>query len=435
MGEKMKKLILMFLATVFLTSCSVSALENENKQYKKADKHYYVSKIKYVKDTDIEATEYLKAIWVSQFDMHPIYRNGNKQRAKDDYTQKVQVLINNIKEDGFNTVFLQLRPNGDSMYESEYYPMSKYIAGIYGAGIEYDAINIFLEIAKQNNVSVHAWINPFRLCKEEELLNYQQGLIYQWYGEGLGKRIEIGADNLLYLDPAYKEATELICNGAKEILEKYDFDGIHLDDYFYPTEFEFDDNEEFLKSGYNNKGDFRRNNIDRTVTQLYEICHNQGKTFGISPAGNIYSLTDGWYIDIYKWCSNDGYIDYVIPQLYYGFENEYCPFDKVLKDWESAIKCKNIKLYIGLSAAKCVLGSQGIPDEYAGESGKFEWQDKKDILAKSLIEIYNNKTACGFCIFAYSSFYDPLTGEDNILCQQEKNAFWNILKEKDGIIV
>ncbi len=392
------------------------------------DKRYTVSKV-VLEDTETESNNgYINGIWVSQFDMHPIYRDGNKQRDINDYKEKVQVMINNLTRDGFNTIYLQVRPNGDSMYESAFYPMSKYISGKYGGEIQYDAIEIFLDMAKEADISVHAWINPYRLCYNQELLNYGDGIFYQWYKEGIGKRIELGDDGLLYLDPAYKEATELIVNGAEEILEKYDFDGIHLDDYFYPTEFEFKDEAEFLISGYSDKGDFRRANINRTVKALYNACHDHEKIFGVSPAGNIYSLSEGWYVDIYEWCSNDGFVDYIMPQLYFGFLNENCPFDKVLKDWENAVTNENIKLYVGLSAAKCVLGSEGIEDTYAGENGKFEWRDNNDILKKSLLEIYASEKAEGFCIFTYSSFYNSVTGKDNYLIQEEKDAFCKAIK-------
>lgn len=422
----MRKLILIILCCTIFVGCSASALESEEKGGTSV--FYHVSRITNEEGEEEMAETQLKGIWVSQFDMHPIYRDGGKQRDKQDYESKIRTMISNIKRDGFNAIFLQLRPNGDSMYESEYYPTSKYISGIYGGNVEYDAVEIFLSLAKSEGFTVDAWINPFRLCREDELINHGRGQIYEWYKEGLSKRIELGSDGILYLDPSYEEATELIVNGAKEILEKYDFDGIHLDDYFYPTEFEFEDENEFIASEYSNKAEFRRANINRTVKALYEAVHlYDGKRFGVAPAGNIYSLASGWYVDIYKWCSEDGFIDYVMPQLYYGFKNEYCPFEKVFSDWEKAMKNGNIKLYIGLSAAKCALGGEGVEDSYAGEGGKYEWRDNKDILARSVEVIKASKRAEGFCIFAYSSLYDPLSGEDNPLTSEEKEAFCEVL--------
>lgn len=415
----MKKLIVIFVC-LFLCSCGETIETNETRF--KSERSFFVARIDLKQPFDYDSDEMI-GIWVSQFDMHPIYRDGNKQRSKDDYTKKINTMTDNLIKDGFNTVFLQVRPNGDSMYESEFYPTSKYIAGSYGGESDYDAIEIFLDIAKHKGLSVHAWVNPFRLCKESELVDYGKGILYEWYLEGLGKRIEIGSDGLLYLDPAYDEATELIVNGINEILNKYDFDGIHLDDYFYPTEFEFNDDNEFKKSNFTDIGDFRRSNIDRTVKEIYTTVHHfESKVFGIAPAGNIYSLTNGWYVDIYKWLESDGFVDYIMPQLYFGFENATCPFERVLNDWASAVKNDSIKLYIGLSAAKCELGSKGIADSYAGEKGKYEWRDNKNILARSYNEI-SKSIADGVCIFTYSSFYDPLTGKGNELTLQEHTSF------------
>lgn len=417
---KMKKLIPIILICLFLGSCGSS--NNVNLLSKKTYGYRAVC-IGTQRANALKEVENMNAIWVSQFDMQPIFRDGSQQRDENDYRSKVNTMLNNLKRDGFDTVFLQLRPNGDSMYKSEYYPTSKYIAGVYGGTIGYDAISIYLEEAKKKNIAVHGWINPYRLCSENELKNHHSGVLYDWYCEGIGKRIEKGADGLLYLDPAYEEAHELIANGAREILNNYDFDGIHIDDYFYPTEFEFDDNKEFFKSNFTEKGDFRRENVNKTVVALYNAVHEyNGKIFGIAPAGNIYSLKNGWYADIYKWLSESGYVDYIMPQLYFGFENAYCPFENILNDWVSAIKVSGIKLYIGLSAAKCALGSKGFADTFAGESGKYEWRDNKDILARSC-NLINSIGADGVCIFAYSSFYNPLTGEGNTLTDEERNAF------------
>ncbi len=419
------RITVLILCCCFICGCSVYAEENIDSYLLDAEQ-YFVSKIESTEKVT-EETE-MRGMWVSQFDMHPIYRDGGKQRDISDYIQKVNTLLDNLVADGFNTAFLQLRPNGDSMYESKYYPLSKYISGKYGGELEYDAVQIFLDLAKEKSISVHAWINPFRLCKKEELTDYGKGLIYTWYKEGVGKRVESGSDGLLYLDPAYAEATELIAKGAEEILCKYDFDGLHIDDYFYPTEFEFDDDYEFLVSGATDKGDFRRNNINRTVIALYNVAHKYGKTFGVSPAGNIYSLKDGWYADVELWCKNKGYVDYIMPQLYFGFENKVCPFKNVLQDWCNAVTENSVKLYIGLSAAKCVLGSEGVADTHAGEKGKYEWRDNKDILVKSLLAIDDINKPEGFCIFTYSSFYDPLSGAENPLCKEEKTAFCQIIK-------
>lgn len=425
---KLKRLYFIFALCILLCSCGVKAEQKDD--FSQADRLFYISRLDTASE-EAEALEFMNAVWVTQFDMHPIYRDGSKQRAEGEYRRLTATMLDNLKRDGFETVFLQVRPNGDSVFESEVYPSSKYIAGVYGGKIEYDAVLIYLELAKERGISVHAWINPYRLCYESELILLGKGILYEWYCEGIGKRIEKGSDGLLYLDPSYEEATELITKGAKEIFEKYDFDGLHIDDYFYPTEFEFDDEHEFFTSGYDDKGEFRRANADRTVKALYQTAHEHGKVFGVSPAGNIYSLENGWYIDIYKWLSTEGYVDYIMPQLYFGFKNAVCPFERVLDDWASAVKCDKIKLYVGLSAAKCALGAEGVADAFAGSEGKFEWRDDEKILARSYIAV-REKGACGVCIFSYSSFYDSLTGIESELTDSERRALLEEMKKQVG---
>ncbi len=418
----MKKLIVLVLCVIMLCSCSAN---ESHRDFHVGEKTYRVESIGNYDGSGSQKV--MNGIWVSQFDMSPLYRDGSRQREQSDFENRVQTMIQSLKKDGFDTVFLQIRPNGDSIYKSDIYPTSKYIAGSYGGEIDYDAVEIFLETAKKSEISVHAWINPYRLCSENELLNYGKGLFYDWYKQGIGKRIEKGDDGLLYLDPSYEEVTEVIVSGVSEALSRYDFDGIHLDDYFYPTEFEFDDEKEFLASSFSDLGEFRRNNVNKTVKAIYNEVHRfDNKVFGIAPAGNIYSLSNGWYADVYTWCKQDGYIDYIMPQLYYGFNNAVCPFEQILSDWCNAVTNEKIELYIGLSAAKCELGTKGLADAYAGEKGKYEWRDNKDILARSLQEIYD-KELDGFCIFSYSSFYNPLTGDNNPLTKEEKSVFCELM--------
>ena len=371
----------------------------------------------------------MRAVWVSQFDQHPIYRSGGRMRSEEDIRSMISTVLDNLARDGFNTILLQIRPNGDSMYESDIYPCSKYVAGVYGGKTECDPVGIFVTLAHEYGMRIHAWINPFRLCTREELEAGGAGQLLQWLGTD---RIKEGGDGLLYLDPCYPEATKLIASGAKEALQKYPFDGLHIDDYFYPTEFELDDSIGYAKSGFETLADFRRANIDRTVKALYDVAHDEGVIFGAAPAGNLYSLADGWYADVRKWCSQSGYVDYIMPQLYFGFKNAYCPFEKILDDWESAVTSTDVKLYIGLSAAKAALGSEGKADEFAGISGKYEWCDSKDVLAREIASIRSRSIAKGFCIFCYSSMYDPVTGEENRLLSEEKCAFSVLLRGEDG---
>ncbi len=381
---------------------------------------------------DLPADGMLRAVWMSQFDLHPVYRDGGKQRDREEFRQIAQTICETLCADGFNTVFLQMRPNGDSLYESDLYPLSKYVAGTYGGKIEYDAVGVFLEVAKAHGLSVHAWINPLRLVTPEEMQQIPKGYaVRDWYDADNGYVKEW--DGRLYVDPSYAQVRQLIADGAAEILERYDVDGIHMDDYFYPTTDEAFDPAEFKASGMESLGEFRRDNINQLVRLLYETVHAYGsdKQFGIAPAGNLDSLADGYFADAKYWCRETGYIDYIMPQLYFGFQNAYCPFDEMVTKWANAVTNEQIKLYIGLDAAKAYLGSQGELDAFAGtQEGKTEWIREKDILARSLRFLYREKRVSGYCFFSYSYLYDRFSGEVLNEISQEYEAFAPLLQSE-----
>ncbi len=372
---------------------------------------------------------FLRGVWLSQFDMQPLYRDGNKQRDEQDFYRKAVTLCQKLEADGFNTVFLQLRPNGDSMYESAYFPLSKYVAGTYGGEISYDPIRLFVLAAKEHGLSVHGWLNPLRLMTVSEMGQVPREYpIKEWY---LAKSGQVKLwDGRLYLDPSYPEVQKLIADGASEMLTKYDLAGIHMDDYFYPTTEEAFDREEFVKSGYEELGAFRRKNINDLVQKLYQTAHTAKKIYGISPAGNLDSLYDGYYADAETWCTKEGYIDYILPQLYFGFENKYCPFDEILDKWASLVQKSSVQLYVGLAASKAVLGCQGELDTFAGTpEGRSEWIRCKDILARSLQAIYASN-ATGYCFFSASYLYDLQTGTLRKEIQEEYASFGPLLQVK-----
>lgn len=375
-----------------------------------------------------EENAYLRGVWLSQFDMQPIYRDGNKQREKADYVNRVTTLLSALEKDNFNTLFLQLRPNGDSMYQSELYPLSKYVAGAYGGELSYDPVEIFITLAKERGFAVHGWINPLRLMTETEMASVPEGYaIKTWYTASTG---QVKAyEGRLYLDPAYPEVRELICDGASEMLAKYPLDGIHMDDYFYPTTEESFDREEFFASGYGDLGDFRRANINALVEGLYRTAHEHGKVYGVSPAGNLYSLREGDFADVAVWCK-EGYVDYLMPQLYFGFENKYCPFPQILTDWAEVTEGSNVKLYVGLAASKAVLARQGEMDAFAGtEAGKNEWILHTNVLARSLEALYGEAQAAGYCFFSLSYLYDLKTCEVRGELLPEYQSFAQLLWE------
>ena len=380
-----------------------------------------------------EAQEYIavnhetvRAIWLSQFDMYSVYTENGNQRAKASYTKLVKQIVSNVSALGFNTVFIQLRPNGDSVYPSEIYPPSKYVCGSYAGSFSYDPFEIFLELAHNEGLSVHGWINPMRCMSEDEITQIDTTYkLSEWYANKNTSCLVL-VNGRYYINPAYSEARSLICDGAAEILQKYDIDGIHIDDYFYPTTDESFDRESYLSSKSKlGLAEFRRQNINKLVKELYDTVKKERPSalFGVSPGGNTERNYNTLYADTARWCAEEGYIDYICPQVYFGFEHSICAFDKVCDEFSQMIKTDSVKLIIGMTLGKAVSAYDGGIDTYAGE-GKNEWIDNKDVLARAFEYTENLKNCVGVSYFSYQYFYDPVTSIPN---QKSAEELTNLL--------
>ncbi len=375
----------------------------------------------------------MKAMWLSQFDLQSVYTSGGTQRTKADFTALMTTILNNVKANGFNTIFLQLRPNADSIYPSEVYPPSKYSLGAYGKSFTYDPVEIIVELARERKLSVHGWINPLRGMSDDEIKSVPDTYtIRKWYNDNIKKQTYLykHSNGIWYLNPAYEDVRNLILDGAREAVEKYSLDGLHMDDYFYPTTDEKFDSAAY--SQYKKEGgtlslaDWRRNNLNLLISAMYSVTKdvNEKALYGISPAGNWNTVYDSHYADMKTWCSKAGYIDYICPQVYFGLEHQTFDFVKTSKQWQSYITNPSVKLIIGVTFGKALSGT----DAYAG-SGKNEWSEHKDIM-KRCLEATKDLTKCtGMSVFCYQYFYDPVNGTPVSGTAQERASFVPLLKE------
>jgi uncharacterized lipoprotein YddW (UPF0748 family) len=160
---------------------------------------------------------------------------------------------------------------------------------------------------------------------------------------------------------------------SKEIIQNYDVDGIHFDDYFYPnpdSSFDSDNYAEYKSGGGTlSLAAWRRENVNILVRDVYSAIksHNRSLRFGISPQANTDNNLNAQYIDVNTWLSNDGYIDYICPQIYFGFDNGTLPFASTVSMWNSMIKNKSIDLIAGLAPIKLVWWIPGrVPERTSG---------------------------------------------------------------------
>lgn len=385
----------------------------------------------YVPDTPSQLTD-VKAMWLSQFDLTSIYTNGGSQRAEGDFRARIRAILQNLVDDGFNTVFLQVRPNADSFYPSAYYPPSKYAVGSYQNDFTYDPVAIVIEEAHGLGLMLHAWINPLRGMSKAEIQQIDEVYaIRRWHDDDLlREKYIVQQGNLWYLNPAYAEVRDLILQGAQEILQRYDVDGLHMDDYFYPTQdasFDAAAYTAYKKDGGQLSLDnWRRENLSDLVSSLYRMTKRQSPEllFGISPAGVVNNTYAKQYADVYRWCAEPGFVDYILPQVYFGFEHETAAFDRVCEQWKDMIKTDYVDLLIGVSFGKALAKT----DQWAG-SGKNEWAEHSDILARCITYSLSLDRCKGMSVFCYQYFYDPLTGQEIAGTKEERDGFIAILKE------
>lgn len=356
-----------------------------------------------VKPTTVQTTSApsvsteLRGIWISCYDH--ISAAG---KTREEYKSATDKMFKSIKDFGLNTAFVHLRAFSDAFYKSDIYPYSSYIAGKEGADLPFDPFAVMLESAKQYGISVHGWINPFRVStkKDTSLLsskNPAKAILDSGNADG-----EICIlSNGIYYNPSCPSNHKRIIDGVREIISKYDVDGIHIDDYFYPSTDSSIDKKQY--SQYKSEGgtlslaDWRRNGINAFVSSLYSAVKSADSSliFSISPAAQLDKNRNEYYADCELWLSRTGYADLIIPQIYFGFEHETLAFESLLKKWSSLPRASGVKLACGIAAYKCAA-----KDKYAG-SGSAEWQNNTDILARQLKAIRNNKSYSGFVVFSY----------------------------------
>ena len=182
----------------------------------------------------------------------------------------------------------------------------------------------------------------------------------------------------------------------------YDVDGILFDDYFYPdNNIDKKDYEEYIKNNeFIEEKDYRLNIVNKMIKRVYKTCKNKNIKFGISPDGNIDNNYNKNYADVKSWLKSNEYIDFIMPQIYYGFYNSTRDYIKVTKEWENLIENKDIELYIALAFYKV-----GMEDKYA-KSGFNEWIDNDNIIMREILLSRNLKNYKGFSLFRYENIFN-----------------------------
>ena len=351
----------------------------------------------------------MRAVWLSYYDYD--FNDDNEETAK----AKIESIFKNIYDLKLNTVFVHVRANADAIYKSELFPYSDTVYTLMERAPDFDILKHMIDCAHKYDLKIHAWINPFRVSNthmDPELLP-DGHIAKEWYKNGNTDYKVIPYNEKIYFNPSVTEVRRLIIDGVREIIASYDIDGIHFDDYFYPVcdeSFDAESYKAYCESAATPLSlyEWRTANISTLVSAVKKITEENGLLFGISPSAHIDDdyLSKNGYADIKTWLQSDGYVDYIIPQIYWGFQypNEEYAFDNMLKKWCSLAR-KGPKLYVGLAAYKA-----GAIDLNS------EWQENTDILKRQILSL-RKSGVLGFSLFSYSYLF----GQDEHLAKERTN--------------
>jgi uncharacterized lipoprotein YddW (UPF0748 family) len=343
-------------------------------------------------------------------------------------SQKVEFirLLDMHKRNGFNAMVVQIRPAADAFYPSPYEPWSEWLTGIQGKAPNpyYDPLQFMIEETHRRGMEFHAWCNPYRAVKTIGRSSIAPDHITRQHPEWF-----VRFENTLYFDPGNKEAQDYVTNVIRDIVRRYDIDALHFDDYFYPYDIiegggpgkDFPDNETYGRYGNGlSKGDWRRSNVDSIILRISKMIKEEKPhcKFGISPfaiwrnsskdpeGSETYGGQtdyDNLYANILLWLKQ-GWIDYVVPQIYFEFSQTHAPYATLLDWW--ARHSYGRQCFIGLGIYKAGVNAA--------------WREKTQI-PRQIQAMRTFPTVQGAVYFSSSSFQTNPNGWSDSL----RNNYYN----------
>ena len=275
--------------------------------------------------------------------------------------------LNALQADGINAILFQVRVEGDALYASQLEPWSRYLTGQQGTPPSpyWDPLQWMVEQCHARGMEIHAWINPYRAKTKGTT-----ALASTHYAIQHPERC-FQYQDLMIFDPGLPENRHFICQVAQDIVSRYDVDGFHIDDYFYPypvAGVPIPDDASYLAYGQGrNRGNWRRENVNTFIRELRDAIRavKPWVKFGVSPFG-IYRNQRSWaggsatngtqnyddlYADVLLWV-NEGWIDYNIPQIYWEIGNKAADYDTLIRWWSENAYAR--PLYIGQDVERTV---------------------------------------------------------------------------------
>lgn len=292
--------------------------------------------------------------------LHIIGQSQYRNQSTENNKRYISDQLDKLQSAGCNAVIFQVRPTADAMYPSDLEPWTTWISGKRGKAPYplWDPLQYTIEEAHKRGMELHAWLNPYRVTSDAKEILPDSHLV------NLHPERFVRYGGKVYFDPAYPENREFICSVVSDILNRYDVDGIHIDDYFYPypeAGKKFNDDLSYNKFGNGmNRNDWRRHNVNLLIEQLHGTIKGSKPwvRFGVSPFGiwrnkkndprgsqsNGLQNYDDLYADVLLW-DEKGWVDYFVPQLYWALDKQVAPSRHLAHWWNEHIR--NADLYIG----------------------------------------------------------------------------------------
>lgn len=333
--------------------------------------------------------DFTKAVWISYLDFQTYLKDKNQKEFKKAFEEMCETAVDHQ----LDTLIVHVRAFNDAIYPTDDFMVADWLSS--DQKLDYDALEIMIDIAHEYDLKFEAWINPYRVSlTSEQSKRFMNSDYADDFDEDDLIAYTSGADQRIILNPASKTVQRHITAGVKEIVENYDVDGIHFDDYFYQT-----------GTLGNTTPEERREHVNDLVQRVYKTIKRIDKdvVFGISPQGN---LDNDRYegADIDTWLSKDGYVDYVMPQIYwtdqYG-DGSITMFTNRMKQFQTLWTNKNVELKVGL-------GLYMVERKPSSDPG---WSLTSDNIAKQ-IEKAVNADWTGFSVFRYADLLKTVSSEE-----------------------
>lgn len=373
-----------------------------------------------------------RGVWVATVENLDFPQHRDAASFKRDYLR----VVNDLAKANFNAVIFQIRPCGDAFYPSALNPWSQYLSGTEDVGIrDFDPLRFMIDEAHRRGLEFHAWFNPYRVgttaLGKTEYLKKLSARNFARRNPGLVLCIpREDKRNQLILNPGEPAVMRHIIATVREVAEKYPIDAIHFDDYFYPYSGIGDqDWQSYRRFGRGSKlDDWRRQNVTTVIRAVKKVLDDRRRAtgrkirFGVSPFGiwanrssmPAGSLTGGLqsyfvqYADTRSWVKH-GYIDYIVPQLYWEFGHDTAAYAALADWWCDTVRGTPVKLFIGHAVNR--LGSSR------------RWSAPE--LANQLRYNSRKREISGSVFFSYRHVFQPINATQRRGVSYVLKKFWN----------